>query len=91
MRASVVTAAFLVLATAGSAQQAASPPDRGRAVAVTTRFRMMVGIPAATAEARSMQLSLDNLSLSGGRRIEVPPMGFYVATLVSSNLVRSFH
>ena len=32
-------------------------------------------------------LSLGSLWLSGGRRIEVPPQSFYVATLVTSDVV----
>ena len=46
-----------------------------------------VSLSAANGTARPFSLSLGSLWLSGGRRIEVPPQSFYVATLVTSDVV----
>jgi hypothetical protein len=83
-KAPAVAAAFVLLSSAAIAQQPS--PDRARIVA-TTRFSTTASLSAARGTAPPYRLSLGSLWLSGGRRIEVPPQGFYVATLVTSEVV----
>ncbi len=83
-------AALASLSSVAIAQDANSlpkQPARGGGMAVATRFASTLSLPAKNGPAKSLSLSLGNLSLSGSRRIEVPPMGFYVATLVTADLV----
>jgi hypothetical protein len=83
-RAATAWAAFVLLSSPALAQQADAVPERlehGRGIFTATRFTETVG------PAKSMLLSLGKLLLSGGRSIEVPPLGFYVATLVTGDLV----
>jgi len=85
-RALAVGAAFVLLSSVAMAQQPNSTtasPDHARGIAATTRFSTTVSLMAA----KPFRLSLGSLWLSGGRRIEVPPQGFYVATLVTSDVV----
>ena len=83
-------AALVLLSSATMAQQAnLAPafPDHARGIAATTRFSTMVSLAAPNGTAVPFRLSLGSLWLSGGRRIEVPPQGFYVSTLVTSDLI----
>ena len=87
-KAPAVAAVFVLLSWAVMAQQpnsTSAPPDRARIVA-TTRFSTAL-LSATRGTALPSRLSLGSLWLSGGRRIEVPPQGFYVATLVTSDVV----
>lgn len=91
-RALTACIAVVLLCSAAMAQQVAVPPDnpdRVRGIVTATRFTATVSFPAEGGQARSLLLSLGKLSLSGGRRIEVPALGFYVATLVSGDVVTS--
>ena len=85
-----VAAAFILLSSAAMAQQPNSTSaslDHARGIVATTRFSTTVSLSAANGTARPFSLSLGSLWLSGGRRIEVPPQSFYVATLVTSDVV----
>jgi hypothetical protein len=89
-RAPAVAVAFVLLSSAVMAQQPNSTPaapDNARGIVATTRFSTTVSLSASTGTAQPYRLSLGSLWLSGGRRIEVPPQGFYVATLVTSDVV----
>jgi hypothetical protein len=89
-RVPAVAATFVLLSLAAMAQQPNSTPlspDRGRDIVATTRFTTTALLSAANRTALPSRLSLGGLWLSGGRRIEVPPQGFYVATLVTSDVV----
>jgi hypothetical protein len=89
-RALTVCAGFVLCSSTALAQQAdALPrqPERGRGIVTATRFATTLSLPAERGPAGSLSVSLGKLSLSGGRRIEVPPMGFYVATLVTGDVV----
>lgn len=91
-RAPTVWAAFVLLSSPALAQQADAVPEHlehGRGIVTATRFTETVSAPADNGPAKSIILSLGKLSLSGGRRIEVPPLGFYVVTLVTGDLVTS--
>jgi hypothetical protein len=74
--------AAALLAAPATAQEA----GRGRIVAAT-RFDGSVVLPAVAGSAKSFRLSLGSLTLSGARRFEVPDMGFYVASLVSGDVL----
>ncbi len=72
------------------AQQAGSPPEQRVAapgVVTGARFSETLTLPIEKGQTESLEVSLGTLSLSGGRRIEVPPLGFYVATLITGDLV----
>jgi hypothetical protein len=89
-RAPVVAATFVLLCSAAMAQQPNSSPASpggARGIVATTRFSTTTSLSAANGTALPSRLSLGSLWLSGGRRIEVPPQGFYVATLVTSDVV----
>lgn len=61
----------------------------GASVTVSSRFAATFTTPTENGAAQSFDVSLGSLSLRGGRRIEAPPMGYYVATLVAGELVTS--
>jgi hypothetical protein len=61
----------------------------GASVTVSSRFAATFTTPTKNGAAQSFDVSLGSLSLRGGRRIEAPPMGYYVATLVAGELVTS--
>ena len=70
----------LMLTCAASAQQAGTS---GRAVE-TTRVSALADRQGAT---QRLRLSLGALSLSGARKFEVPPSGYYIVTLVSGDVI----
>src|SRR5262245_19216583 len=89
-RALTVCAGFVLCSSTALAQQADTlprQPERGRGIVTATRFATTLSLPAERGPAGSLSVSLGKLSLSGGRRIDVPPMGFYVATLVTGDVV----
>jgi len=61
----------------------------GAGVAASSRFAATVTTPAENGAAQSFDVSLGSLSLRGGRQIEAPPMGYYVATLVAGEVITS--
>lgn len=70
----------------------AQSPDRSAetkagADSVSTRFAASFTAPTEKGIAQSFDVSLGKMLLRGGRRIEAPPMGYYVATLVAGELV----
>jgi len=91
-RALTALATALLMSSVALAQQTTSPPEpqvRAPGVVTATRFSETLALPAQGDKlaAQSLEVSLGKLSVSGSRRIEVPPMGFYVATLVTGDLV----
>jgi hypothetical protein len=56
---------------------------------VSSRFAATVSTPAENGATQSFDVSLGSLSLRGGRQIEAPSMGYYVATLVAGEIVTS--
>ena len=61
----------------------------GAGVAASSRFAATVTTPAENGAAQSFDVSLGSLSLRGGRQIEAPSMGYYVATLVAGEVITS--
>jgi hypothetical protein len=61
----------------------------GVGVAASSRFAATITTPAENGAVQSFDVSLGSLSLRGGRQIEAPSMGYYVATLVAGELVTS--
>ncbi len=59
----------------------------GASVTLSSRFAATVTTPTENGAAQSFDVSLGSLSLRGGRRIEAPSMGYYVATLVAGELI----
>jgi hypothetical protein len=78
-----------------SAVSLAQSPDgsvekkAGASASVSSRFSATLTVPKEKGAAPSLEVSLGKLLLTGGRRIEAPPMGYYVATLVAGELVTS--
>jgi hypothetical protein len=61
----------------------------GAGKTVSSRFAATVTTPAENGAAQSFDVSLGSLSLRGGRQIEAPSMGYYVATLVAGEVITS--
>jgi quercetin dioxygenase-like cupin family protein len=59
----------------------------GASVTLSSRFAATITTPTENGAAQSFDVSLGSLSLRGGRRIEAPSMGHYVATLVAGELI----
>ena len=56
---------------------------------VSSRFAATVTTPTENGAAQSFDVSLGSLSLRGGRQIEAPSIGYYVATLVAGEVITS--
>ena len=56
---------------------------------VLSRLAATVTTPAENGAAQSFDVSLGSLSLRGGRQIEAPSIGYYVATLVAGEVITS--
>jgi len=68
----------------------ASVEDRtGVGKTLSSRFAASVTTPAENGPPQSFDVSLGSLSLRGGRQIEAPSIGYYVATLVAGELITS--
>jgi hypothetical protein len=61
----------------------------GAGKTVSSRFAATVTTPAENGAAQSFDVSLGSLSLRGGRQIEAPSIGYYVATLVAGEVITS--
>jgi hypothetical protein len=77
----------MLLSTAASAQPADAGQGRAGKGRVTAQTRFATDIPALSATASPLRLALGSLFLTGGRTIEVPGGDYYVATLVSGDVV----
>jgi hypothetical protein len=55
----------------------------------SSRFAATVTTPTENGAAQSFDVSLGSLSLRGGRQVEAPSMGYYVATLVAGEVITS--
>ncbi len=87
-----ISAAFALLLSGSAAAQSA---DAGQGSAgkgrVTAQTRFVTNIPAPTAGAAPLRVTLGSLFLIGSRSIEVPGGDYYVATLVSGDVVTSMN
>jgi len=61
----------------------------GASVTVSSRFAATVTTPTENGAVQPFDVSLGSLSLRGGRQIEAPATGYYVATLVAGELITS--
>ncbi len=85
--------AFVSVALASSAVLA-QPADTGpvrsettRGVAASARFVATAELAEQGGQAQTFQLSLGDIKASGHKRVEIPPSGFYVATLVTNDVI----
>jgi len=82
--------AFVALSSTAAAAQPAGAGQGGAGKGrVTAQTRFATDIPALSATASPLRLALGSLFLAGGQTIEVPGGDYYVATLVSSDVVTS--
>jgi quercetin dioxygenase-like cupin family protein len=56
---------------------------------VSSRLAATVTTPTENGAAQSFDVSLGSLSLRGGRQIQAPSTGYYVATLVAGEVITS--
>jgi hypothetical protein len=87
---SAMAVPLLLFSLAAAAQQpnpAQPSSNHAPRIVASMRFSTTVSLPRANGRPQPFQLSQGSLWLSGGRQIEVPARGFYVATLVSSDIV----
>jgi hypothetical protein len=64
-----------------------SRTDAGKTL--SSRFVATVTTPVENGAPQSFDVSLGSLSLRGGRQIEAPSIGYYVATLVAGEVITS--
>jgi quercetin dioxygenase-like cupin family protein len=69
------------------AQSPSGSVENRTGVTVSSRFAATVTMPTENGAAQSFDVSLGSLSLRGGRRIEAPSMGYYIATLVAGEVI----
>jgi hypothetical protein len=83
--------ASIVLASSAAFSQQAEPTPRAggatRGVASTVRFATTTELPAPGGQAQRYRLALGDIKVSGSKRVQVPPNGFYIATLVTNDVV----
>ena len=83
--------ASIVLASSAAFSQQAEPTPRAggatRGVASTVRFATTAELPAPGGQAQRYRLALGDIKVSGSKRVQVPPNGFYIATLVTNDVV----
>jgi hypothetical protein len=87
----LVSLALCILPYSSLAQSpSASVEDRtGAGKTLSSRFAASVTTPAENGAPQSFDVSLGSLSLRGGRQIEAPSIGYYVATLVAGEVITS--
>jgi len=78
-------AAVLLASSAVSAQQDGTPTGATRNVVSAVRFTATANLPGQGDQTRTYRLSLGDIKASGRNRVEIPPSGFYVATLVTND------
>ena len=89
MKGFVALASFLLVSSA-AAQQAEAPREGGgttRGLASSERFATTAELPEPGGQPQTYQLTLGDVKASGKKRIEIPPSGFYVATLVTNDVI----
>jgi hypothetical protein len=81
----------LALACSPANAQQQNPPSaalaQGHLPAARTRFETTVSLRGQDGKAQTFRLSLGSVALTGKSRLEVPAMGFYIATLVSTDVL----
>jgi hypothetical protein len=64
-----------------------APPVQGHLPAERTRFETTISRSVQNGQTQTFRLSLGSVALTGKSRLEVPAMGFYIATLVSTDVL----
>ena len=82
--------ALIILASSAFAQQA--EPTRGaagttRGVASAVRFAATAELPVLGGQAQTYPSTLGDIKVSGNKRVQIPASGFYVATLVTNDVI----
>jgi hypothetical protein len=83
-------ASIVLASSAAFAQQAGPAPGAAgttRGVASAVRFATTAELPAPGGQAQTYRLALGDIKVSGSKRVQVPPSGFYVATLVTNDVI----
>ncbi len=81
---------LIVASSAAGAQQTAPPTvsvAHTRSVAEPIRFAVRAEVPAQAGQPQAFRLALGDIKVSGSKRVEIPPSGFYVATLVTNDVI----
>jgi hypothetical protein len=86
-RAFVAVALISSTAAAQQAETTSGPAERTRGVAEPIRFAMTAELPEQGGQVQTLRLALGDIKVSGSKRVEVPPSGFYVATLVTNDVI----
>jgi hypothetical protein len=73
--------ALVPLAAAAQTETASGPR-----VAAPIRLAVTAEVPGQGGQAQTLRLALGDIKVSGRKRVEVPPSGFYVATLVTNDI-----
>ena len=83
-------ASIVLASSAAFAQQAKPAPGATgttRGVASAVRFATTAELPAPGGQVQTYRLALGDVKVSGSKRVQVPPTGFYVATLVTNDVI----
>ena len=83
-------ASIVLASSAAFAQQAGPAPGAAgttRGVASAVRFATTAELPAPGGQVQTYRLALGDVKVSGSKRVQVPPSGFYVATLVTNDVI----
>jgi len=86
-RSLLVSLVLCLLPHLSLAQSPSGSVENRTSVTVSSRFAATVTMPTENGAAQSFDVSLGSLSLRGGRRIEAPSMGYYIATLVAGEVI----
>ena len=85
-----ITMPIFLLASVSLAQTAGEPPQgKPGAPGASYRFAATLAVPSEGGAAQSIDVSLGKLLLTGGRKIDAPPLGYYVVTVVAGELISS--
>jgi hypothetical protein len=90
MKVCLAFASVVLASSAVSAQQAEPAPGAPRTthgVASAVRFATTAELPAPGGQVKTYRLSLGDIKASGRKSVQFPPSGFYVATLVTNDVI----
>jgi hypothetical protein len=83
--ASIVLASSAAVAQLAELALGAAGTTRGVSSAV--RFATTAELPAPGGQVQTYRLALGDIKVSGSKRVQVPASGFYVATLVTNDVI----
>jgi quercetin dioxygenase-like cupin family protein len=89
-RSLLISLVLCLLPNLSVAQSPSGSVENRTGATVSSRFAATFTTPPTErGAAQSFEVSLGSLSLRGGRRIEAPPMGYYLATLIAGEVITS--